>query len=173
MSADATPIDFSTNASRIKRPRITWIVDSLCIAMLIGTTVYAAFRYAALPERIPIHYNARGIIDGYGGRGMIWLLLVSMWAVVGVLSLVEQFPKCWNTGFRATKENHVQMLSLTWQLISIAKLIVAAMCVCPVMAAIRGGNLPSLFLPIVLLALGANFLYWLVSALFVAMRRHQ
>ena len=62
------------------------------------------------------------------------------------------------------------MLSLTWTLISITKLIVAAMFAYLVMAAIRGGNLPALFMPIVLLALGANFLYWLARAFFVAMR---
>ena len=167
----ATPIDFSIRACCVKRPRITWIVDSLCIAMLIGTTVYAVCRYATLPERIPVHYNAKGVIDGYGGKGMIWLLLAGMWGVVGCLSFVEQFPKCWNTVFRTTKENHVQMLSLTWTLISITKLIVAAMFAYLVMAAIRGGNLPALFMPIVLLALGANFLYWLVRAFFLAMRQ--
>ena len=166
-----TPIDFSTRACCVKRPRITWIVDSLCIALLIGTTVYAACRYAALPERIPVHYNAKGVIDGYGGKGMMWLLLAGMWGVVGCLSFVEQFPKCWNTGFRTTKENHVRMLSLTWTLISITKLIVAAMFAYLVVAAIRGGNLPALFMPIVLLALGANFLYWLVRAFFVAKRQ--
>lgn len=167
----ATPIDFSTRACCVKRPRLTWIVDSLCIALLIGTTVYAACRYAALPARIPVHYNAKGVIDGYGGKGMMWLLLAGLWGVVGCLSVVEQFPKCWHTGFRTTKENHVRMLSLTWTLISITKLIFAAMFAYLVMAAIRGGNLPALFMPIVLLALGANFLYWLVRAFFVAKRQ--
>lgn len=171
MSDIAIPIDCSANACRVKRPRITWIVDGLCIALLIGTTVYAACRYAALPERIPVHYNAKGVIDGYRGKGMMWLLLAGVWGVVGCLSFVEQFPKCWNTGFRTTKENHVQMLSLTWTLISITKLIFAAMFAYLVVAAIRGGNLPALFMPIVLLALGANFLYWLVRAFFVAKRQ--
>ncbi len=139
--------------------------------MLIGTTVYAVCRYSTLPERIPVHYNAMGVIDGYGGKGMMWLLLAGMWGVVGCLSFVEQFPKCWNTGFRTTKKNHVQMLSLTWQVISIKKLIVAAMFAYLVVAGIHGGNLSAHFMPIALLALGANFLYWLVRAFFVAKRQ--
>ena len=35
----------------MKRTRLVWIVDCLC---------------AALPDRIPTHYGADGVIDGYG-----------------------------------------------------------------------------------------------------------
>ena len=80
------------DSRRIKRPRLAQIVDGLCLVLLVGTTVYAICRYAALPDRIPVHYNAKGVIDGYGSKGMIWLFVAIMWFVVGVISVTELFP---------------------------------------------------------------------------------
>lgn len=33
--------------------------------------------YDKLPETIPTHYNAQGVIDGYGNKSSIWMLMLS------------------------------------------------------------------------------------------------
>ena len=47
--------------------------------MLLGTAFLAWIAwligiYPELPERIPIHFNAAGEVDGWGKKGMIWTL---------------------------------------------------------------------------------------------------
>ena len=88
---------------KVKRTRLVWIVDWLCGALLIGITVWVACRYAALPDKIPAHFGANGVIDGYGGKSMIWVLLAIVWALVIVMSVTERFPKYWNVPFKVTK----------------------------------------------------------------------
>ena len=60
---------------KMKSTRLVWIVDWLCGALLIGITAWVACHYAAMPDKIPTHFGADGVIDGYGGKSMIWCLL--------------------------------------------------------------------------------------------------
>ena len=149
------------DSCRIKRPRLVQIVDGLCLVLLVGTTVYATCRYAELPDRIPVHYNAKGVIDGYGSKGMIWLFVAIMWFVVGVISVTELFPNHWNTVVAVTKENRVRIMTLTWKLASTTKLAVAIIFSYLAMAIIRGGNVSPLFLRVILLTMGFNIAYWI------------
>ena len=146
----------------LKRTRLVWFVDSLCAVLLVGCTIWVACRYGALPDRIPVHYGADGIIDGYGSKSTIWMPIAIMWTVIGFLSAVELFPKHWNTVVKITKENHVRVLSLTWHLLSTTKLVLSCMFAYIVVLCVSGMNLSVLFLPILFTVLGANFLYWIV-----------
>lgn len=146
----------------LKRTRLTLILDCLCGALLIGCTCWAVCRYPSLPDRIPVHYGADGVIDGYGGKGTIWLLIGFMWFPVCLLWVVEQFPRCWNVPVKVTKENHVRLMTLTWHLIGTTKLLVACLFAYTVAKIMQGGNLSTYFTPIFVTALGVNSLYWIV-----------
>ena len=147
---------------KVKRTRLVWIVDWLCGALLIGITIWVACRYAALPDKIPTHFGADGVIDGYGGKSMIWGLLASMWVFVIVMSVAELFPIHWNVPVKVTKENHSRMMTLTWHFISTTKLLVAILFAYVVIMCMRGENLSAMFMPIVLTVFFANSLFWVI-----------
>ena len=146
----------------MERTRLVWIVDLLCGILLIGITVWVACRYTALPDKIPTHYGADGVIDGYGNKSAIWILIIIMWFLVGVLSLTELFPRFWNIPFKVTKDNHGQLIKLIWHFISITKLLVASLFVYLIVMCMRGENLLPCFVPMVLAVFGVNSLYWVV-----------
>ena len=147
---------------KVKRTRLVRIVDWLCGALLIGITVWVACRYAALPDKIPTHFGADGVVDGYGGKSMIWGLLASMWVFVIVMSVAELFPIHWNVPVKVTKENHSRMMTLTWHFISTTKLLVASLFAYVVIMCMRGENLSAMFMPIVLTVFFANSLFWVI-----------
>ncbi len=146
----------------MKRTRLIKIVDCICAILLIGCTVWVACQYGSLPDRIPTHYNANGIIDGYGSKSMIWTVIAIMWVLVGLMSAGEQIPRLWNTWFKLIKENHSRLLALTW-LFSTTKLVVSVMFAYIVVMCVIGENLSPLFLPLVLTVLCANSLYWIIK----------
>ena len=147
---------------KVKRTRLVRTVDWLCGALLIGITVWVAFRYAALPDRIPIHYGADGIINGYGGKSMIWVLLAITWFIVGLLSVAERFPKYWNIPFKVTKENQARVLTIAWHMLSTTKLIITGVFAYLTIKGTQGGNLSAYFAPIFISAISLNSLYWVV-----------
>ena len=146
----------------MKRTRLVLIVDCLCAALLISMMVWVACRYAALPDRIPVHYGADGVIDGYGDKSMIWVLLSIAWFIVGLLSVTELFPKYWNIPFKVTKENQARVLTIAWHMLSTTKLIVTGVFAYLAIKVTQGGNLSAYFAPIFISAISLNSLYWVV-----------
>jgi uncharacterized membrane protein len=55
--------------------RVYWIVTLLLIASAVGVS---AWLYPSLPQQIPIHWNIRGEIDGYGNKSWALFLLPAM-----------------------------------------------------------------------------------------------
>ena len=146
----------------VKRTRLVWIVDCLCAVLLISMTVWVACRYAALPDRIPTHYGADGVINGYSGKSMIWVLLSITWFIVGLLSVAERFPKYWNIPFKVTKENQARVLTIAWHMLSSTKLIITGVFAYLTLKGTQGGNLSAYFAPIFISAISLNSLYWVV-----------
>ena len=155
----------------IKRTRLVRIVDALCAMMLIVITIGVVCSYGMLPDRIPVHYNINGVIDGYGNKAMIWLVLFFTWFPVVVLSVVEQFPRCWNTPFKLNDENRCRVLTLTWHLLSTTKFIIAGIFTYLTAMILLGRNLSVFFAPAFLTLIISNSLYWLVR-MFLNRRTH-
>ena len=61
------------------------------LAVIAGMFALAAARWGSVPDRIPIHWNAAGEVDGYGGK-FAGLLLVPLIAV-GVYLLLLYIPR--------------------------------------------------------------------------------
>jgi uncharacterized membrane protein len=45
----------------------------LCVLMILAMAGVTAYYYPSLPEIIPVHWNAAGQVNGYGGRWQLWL----------------------------------------------------------------------------------------------------
>ena len=64
----------------IKHNKLDTIAEVFCMILLIVTTLYTIYMYIQLPEKIPIHYNAAGVIDRYGNNsnmGYVYWLIIS------------------------------------------------------------------------------------------------
>jgi len=60
-------------------------------AIILAMFGFAAATWAAAPERIPVHWNAYGVVDGYGGK-FEGLLLLPLTAA-GIYLLMIAIPK--------------------------------------------------------------------------------
>lgn len=76
-------------------------------AIYFGTLILIAVRWRVLPEQIPSHYNFAGEIDGWSGRGMLFIMPAIGILVDITFIIVERFPQSWNTGVRLTVFNRV------------------------------------------------------------------
>src|SRR5262249_43548826 len=65
--------------------RAHWIIATVVIVLTVGLT---ASVYPSLPERIPIHWNAAGEIDGWGPKVWAWLTPAIMIGMLGLLRLL-------------------------------------------------------------------------------------
>ena len=105
----------------IKHNKLDTIAEVFCMILLIVTTLYTIYMYIQLPEKIPIHYNAAGVIDRYGNKLEIFILLIVTWVMYIGLSLLTRVPQFWNTGVSVTAENKDRVYLILKNMLNIIK----------------------------------------------------
>jgi immunity protein, SdpI family len=63
----------------------------LQLAIIAGMFILAAVRWGAVPDQIPVHWNAAGEVDGYGGK-FVGLLLVPI-ITAALYPLLKYLPR--------------------------------------------------------------------------------
>jgi uncharacterized membrane protein len=69
----------------------TWRADLVQLALIAAMFLAAAIAWPYAPERMPIHWNLQGEVDGYGGK-FVGLLLLPLVAL-GLYALLLVLPR--------------------------------------------------------------------------------
>lgn len=146
----------------IKNTLADTVMEYICRILLIGTLIYLIVRWNAIPDQIPTHYNAAGEIDSWGGKGMVWLLVVISWGLYLGITFVGRFPELWNTGVKITKTNKEKVYRLLKYLIGTSKLILITVFTLLIVFSTLAKPLPLWFAGIYLTILIADMAFWLV-----------
>jgi hypothetical protein len=80
----------------IPKTPLEMMLNVLSFLLIAGNILYILWKWSILPEQIPVHFNAVGEVDGWGNRGMIWLLpaiTLFLWISMTVL---EKYPHVYN-----------------------------------------------------------------------------
>lgn len=95
--------------------------DWFLLLILLGLLVAAFIAYPQFPERVPIHWNVKGEIDGYGSRftGAFAIPLLTTGIYIGMLLLPLVDPRRANyarfsTAYRALRAGLVLFLTLLY-----------------------------------------------------------
>lgn len=81
--------------------------------LIIAMAVYAITNFASLPAEIPMHFNAKGEVDGWGNKAVLFVVpgcavfLFFMMNIIGTLK-----PSSYNFPVPLTKENAKQQVNL-------------------------------------------------------------
>ncbi|GJI90003.1 SdpI family protein [Duganella hordei] len=60
----------------------------LCLVLVAAACAATVYAWPMLPERVPVHWDIDGVVNGYGPRAALWLLgpgLISLMALCGAL----------------------------------------------------------------------------------------
>lgn len=68
-------------------PRLAW---SLALALVVVALAVSAWVYPGLPPRVPIHWNLRGEVDGYGPAWVGAFLMPAL--ILGILGMFAVLP---------------------------------------------------------------------------------
>ncbi|MGO4538866.1 DUF1648 domain-containing protein [Paenibacillus sp. 2TAB19] len=96
--------------------------DWICFALILLSYVFLIFKWSDLPATIPIHYNARGVADGWGGRATLFILPTIALILYAGLTLLRRIPHHFNYIVQITEQNAVAQYRLSLMLLSWIKL---------------------------------------------------
>ena len=138
------------------------ILEVISLLVMIGTTFYLIVGWNSFPDRIPVHYNAAGEIDRWGGKGeLIFLFVMTSILYIGI-TLIQRFPQIWNTGVQVTQENRERVYRILMYMLETLKLLMVAGLTFLTVYSMTGKNLPVWFLFVFMGALFADLIFWMV-----------
>ncbi|MFM7155934.1 MAG: DUF1648 domain-containing protein [Bacteroidota bacterium] len=80
-------------------------LDFIALIIPLAGLALAIVRYPELPEQIPVHFNGKGVADGYGSRWTIFMLpAISMVMSVGLM-ILARYPHQFNYMTAITPDN--------------------------------------------------------------------
>lgn len=133
-------------------------------AMWIGLII----SYDQLPETIPTHYNAQGVVDGYGNKSDIWMLPIVASALFVGMTLLNRIPHIFNYLTTITEENALRQYTIATKMMRFVKLVLVLVIGCLVYKtiSIAGGvesGLGRYFTPLMLGAIFIPLVYYLFA----------
>jgi uncharacterized membrane protein len=98
MNFDPFELDMALLPNQKKLRNFSWV--------LLGVMIIVAFIfYQRLPEEIPRHFNAKGEVDAYGSKDLIWFLLGAFIFMNVMLYFTIQYPRFINFPVKVTPQN--------------------------------------------------------------------
>ena len=147
---------------KLKNNKIDWIIEIMCLTLLIGLTAYLIFHWGSIPDKIPAHYDWEGNIDRWGNKSDLIFLPMMSWFLYLLITGLQQVPLVWNTGVKITEENEERVYRTLKYMLETLKLIVVADLTYITVNSLMGKSLSGWFTMIVLVAVFGDLIFWIV-----------
>ncbi len=141
-----------------------YVLEGTSLWLLIAICAYAWLVYNSLPETIPTHFNIQGQVDGYGGKGSVFILPALAILMYTGLSILNRFPHIFNYPVAITSENALRQYTLATRLIRIIKTSVMVVFSLILILTTRQnlfGIHSGLLIPVILILMFAPIVYYL------------
>lgn len=147
---------------KLKNNKIDWIIEIMCLTLLIGLTAYLIFHWGSIPDKIPAHYDWEGNIDRWGNKSDLIFLPMMSWFLYLLITGLQQVPLVWNTGVKITEENEERVYRTLKYMLETLKLIMVADLTYITVHSLMGKSLSGWFTMIVLVAVFGDLIFWIV-----------
>ena len=132
------------------------VAAPLLLLLAWSITAWALFGPHPLPARIPTHFNAAGLADGWGTPGMLWLLPIMATVIYALMTMVARYPGAFHFPGRVPAAVRPKLEGIALDMIAWLKAEVVGLFAWIQWETVRlarsgEGRLPALFLPAVLL----------------------
>lgn len=103
------------------------MVEFAALIFLLALIILPVLYYNVLPERMPVHFNASGIPDDYGGKATLFFLPGTGLLLYLLMTLLAAFPHVFHFAVKITPENAEIQYRLATRLIRILKTVILLM----------------------------------------------
>jgi uncharacterized membrane protein len=155
---------------KIKLTSVDWAIELIGLASLIMLIVLPLYYLPQLPERIPIHFNGAGAVNGYGSRSTVWSLPVTGVFIYLLLTVLSGFPHIYNYPFKITLQNAQVQYRLASRFMRILRTLILINFLYLTRQTItnalgKTSGLGKAFLPVFMITIFGSIIFYLVLAL--------
>jgi uncharacterized membrane protein len=109
------------------KQQLIFTLDLLSMGCILFMLATGLFYYGALPDQIPLHFNASGQADDFAHKAMVFLLPGIAIAVSVVVWLIGRDPKNYNFPIKVTDNNREALSAMAREFISVIMLLTNAL----------------------------------------------
>lgn len=134
------------------------------VTLVIGllTLILPLLFWSKIPDTIPIHYGASGVVDNYADKGSLILLFVAIVMLMGVMNIAIYYVKSNATSKYATEADKSQ-LDTVYPMIIFMNLSIQVIFAYMMFCCVTGRNLGVWFMPVFLIAAFAPIVFCFVK----------
>ena len=89
----------------LKKESFDQLMEMVSILGLLLLIALTAYYFSDLPEKVPVHFNGKGMPDGYAGKWTIWTLPLIAAFMYFLFRYINQSPHTFNYPVKITEEN--------------------------------------------------------------------
>ena len=130
--------------------------------MLVGITIYLIIMWGSIPDQIPGHFNASGEVTRWDSKSTLVVMPVIAFVMFVGMTILERFPRIWNTGVRVTQENMHRIYRVLKSMLNTMKLVVTALLITISLIQSLTQTLPIWFLPVFLVLIFGTIIFYIV-----------
>jgi uncharacterized membrane protein len=90
---------------KLKYTKFQKFVEFLTVVLVVSLWVYLIMSWNTLPNEIPGHYNAAGVVDRWGSKNELLIMPIIITILYSLLTAVSFFPSIWNIPVETNEEN--------------------------------------------------------------------
>lgn len=136
-------------------------LEALALLILLGSIIYLIFIWSTLPDTIPSHYNAKGVVTNWSGKGMLLIMPIISIILYTVLTTITLFPNIWNVPVEITEKNQNFVYTNLKTMLIVLKLILVSDFSYMTICSATQSSLSVLFTPIVLIAVFGTLAFFI------------
>jgi len=144
--------------------KLQLFLEIIGAAILISLFIFLVKSWSSIPERIPGHYNAAGVVDRWGNKNEILMLPIIGGIVYLGLTMITFFPEIWNVPMPQSQENKEAVYKCMKTMLISLKIEIIAMFFYITFHSVNAMDLPRAFLPIVLIIIFGSLTYFIVRS---------
>ena len=111
----------------IEKTMLEKLANIIGITSIVVLILYIALNWSALPDDVPIHFNAAGEVDSWGSRWLIYFIPTITIALYIFMEAMERRPHTHNYPARLTEQNAAQFYKESRQTMNLTKNIATIM----------------------------------------------
>ncbi|WP_114556562.1 DUF1648 domain-containing protein [Bacillus sp. PF5] len=78
---------------KIQKTKSEWIWDIIGYSFFLGSIIFLIIIWGKLPEEVPGHYNAAGVVDRWGLKSELLILPIIGVFILLLMQTLEKFPE--------------------------------------------------------------------------------
>lgn len=90
---------------KVEKTNFQRILEIISFVIVVMLWVYLFKFWSSIPDKIPVHFNALGEVDSWGGKSSLIALSVTMTVLYVMMAILSAFPQIYNYSVAITAEN--------------------------------------------------------------------